>query len=155
MEKTKAIVTCVLSLICNWLGILAVPVFALLGCNLIDYITGIAAAKVRAPKDDKRPVKSYKSIMGIIKKVCMYFLIIIGWLVDILVDVSLCQIGIVWDYPNIIAMTIACWLIFNEIISILENMDDIDAPIPPFLLPLLEKMKQNIERKGESLNEDK
>lgn len=37
------------------------------------------------------------------------------------------------------------WIICNEIISILENIKDIGAPVPPFLLPLLKNLKSQVE----------
>ena len=40
-------ITLILSAITNWLGILAVPIYTLFLFNVLDYITGIAAAKNR------------------------------------------------------------------------------------------------------------
>ena len=77
----KATVTVAFTTIFSFLGILATPIFLLLGCNIIDYITGLAAAAYRNP-DALRPITSYKSIKGIAKKVCMYLLVIVGWMVD-------------------------------------------------------------------------
>ena len=62
MDKIKVTVIAVVSALMGWLGILAVPVFLLLGCNLIDYGTGLAAAKYR-----NDGISSYKSIRGITK----------------------------------------------------------------------------------------
>ena len=61
MDKVKALFITVFGAVFSALGILAVPVFLLVGCNLIDYFTGIAAAKYR-----EEPVSSYKGIRGII-----------------------------------------------------------------------------------------
>ena len=47
MDKVKLLVTTILSALMGWLGILAVPVFLLVGFNIIDYITGIWAAGYR------------------------------------------------------------------------------------------------------------
>lgn len=151
INKVKAACIIIISAMFSWLGVLAVPVFILLGCNLCDYGTGISAAQYRAPDDD-RPVKSYKSIRGIFKKVCMYILILIGWFMDVLIDTTLAQL-IAVSLPPIFAITVTCWLIFNEIISILENMDDMGVAIPPFLLPVLKMMKGQIEDRAEK--EDK
>ena len=147
-DKIKAFFIMAFSAVFNLLGILAFPLFILLGCNVFDYITGIGAAKYRDP-DDERPVKSYKSIKGIFKKVCMYILIMLGWFVDVLVETTLTQL-IPVTIPPVFAITITCWLIFNEIISILENMDDMEVEIPPFLLPILKKMKGQIEEKADT-----
>lgn len=119
MDKIKAYVIVAFSALFNWFGILAIPLFILLGCNTIDYITGIGAAKYRNPDDD-RPVKSYKSIRGIFKKVCMYLLIILGWFIDVLIETTLTQL-IPVTIPPVFAITITCWIIFNEFISILET----------------------------------
>lgn len=75
MEKVKTMIIAAMSALMSWLGILAVPVFLLVGCNIIDYVTGLCAAKYR--KDKK--ISSYKSIRGIIKKVCMWLLILVGF----------------------------------------------------------------------------
>ena len=143
MDKIKAFAISLTSFITGWLGALAIPIFILLGCNLIDYYTGISAAPFRN-SGSERPVKSYKSIKGINKKICMYLLIIIGFMVDKMITYSLSQI-ITVAYPPIFALVITCWLIFNEIISILENMDDMGVKIPPFLLPIMKKIKGSIE----------
>lgn len=147
MDKIKAFFIMAFSAVFNWLGILEFPILILLGCNIFDYYTGIEAAPKRAPDDDK-PVKSYKSIRGISKKVCMYILIILGWFVDVLIESTLTQL-IPVTIPPVFAITITCWLIFNEIISILENMEDMEVAIPQFLLPILRKMKGQVEDKAE------
>ena len=148
MNEFKIKVTAVLSVIFNTLGILAIPVLCLLPLNIIDYITGINAAPYRDDKSD-RPVKSYKSIRGINKKVSMYLLICVGWIVDKLIATSLAYIGVAINF-QIFAITIACWLCFNETISILENMEDSGSAIPPFLIPLLKKIKKQINEIGET-----
>lgn len=38
MDKIKLTVTAVISALMSWLGILAVPVFLMVGCNFVDYI---------------------------------------------------------------------------------------------------------------------
>lgn len=146
MNELKIKVTVILSTIFNFLGILAIPVICLLPLNLIDYWTGINAAPYR-DKQSSRPVKSYKSIRGINKKVSMYLLILVGWIVDKLIKTSLCYIGLAINF-QLFAITIACWLCFNEVISIVENMEDSGAAIPPFLMPLLKKIKKQINEVG-------
>lgn len=149
MEKMKAIFVTVFGTIFSWLGILAIPVIILLGLNIADYVTGIAAAPYRDVSDE-RPVKSYKSIRGIQKKVCMYLLILVGWIVDTMLCTTLKQAGFTFSWPNIFATVITCWLIFNEIISLLENIDDIGTPIPPFLMPIMKMIRQKITLESES-----
>ena len=40
------------------------------------------------------------------------------------------------------------WLILNECISILENIDKIGVPVPDFLMSLVKRLKSNTEQKG-------
>ena len=41
----------------------------------------------------------------------------------------------------------AIWLICNEIISILENINDIGVTLPPFLDPIVKNLKSQVEQK--------
>lgn len=143
MEKIKVGFIAVFSALFGWLGILAIPVFMLVGMNFIDYITGLAAAKYR---DEK--VTSYKSIRGIYKKVFMWVLIIIGWGMDILINYTVKYIGIDIKVPFIIATIVTVWLNCNEVISTLENLIDIGVNIPPFLMPLAKLIKGKVEDKA-------
>lgn len=142
MEKIKAGFITVFGALFSWLGILAIPVFMLVGMNFIDYFTGLAAAKYR---DEK--VTSYKSIRGIYKKVFMWVLIIIGWGMDILINYTVKYIGLDIKVPFVVATLVAVWLICNEVISTLENLIDIGVNIPPFLMPIAKLIKGKVEDK--------
>lgn len=149
MNKIKIIITAILSAIMNCLGILAVPVFLLLGCNLIDYGTGLTAAAKR-----NEQISSYRSIWGIAKKVCQWLLIIVGAMVDMLIKYAVDNAGINVTLPFIMATVVAVWLIANEMISILENMIDIGVAMPPFLLPLVRYIREQAENKAAILEHD-
>lgn len=140
MEKMKMMVTAALSALMAWLGVLAVPVLLLVLCNLIDYVTGLLAAKYRTQE-----ITSYKGLKGIVKKVCMWLLIVVGAVVDVLINYALANIGAGFELPFIVAVVVAAWLLVNEIISILENVMDIGVTMPPFLLPLVKNIKRQIE----------
>ncbi|MCM1494154.1 MAG: phage holin family protein [Muribaculaceae bacterium] len=149
MKKVQVIVTAVLSALMSWLGILAVPVLLLVGCNVIDYITGLLAAKYRT-----QTVSSYKGIRGIIKKVCMWLLVLVGSWLDNLINYAAECAGLQVTLPFIVAVIVAVWLTLNEIISILENIIDIGVPLPPFLLPIVKHIKQAVEDKADVEGED-
>lgn len=142
MNKIKTLFTAFFSALAGWLGILAIPVFVLVLCNIIDYCTGLAASKYRGQKID-----SYKGLRGIAKKICMWLLIVIGAMVDWLIIYAGQTIGITLPVNFLIACIVAVWLIVNEIISILENMVDIGVSIPPFLMPLVKNIKKQVEDK--------
>lgn len=158
MKKVELIFITFFSIITSYLGILAIPVFTLLICNIIDYKTAQDAAPYRAAPGDTRPIKSKISLDGISKKVNMYLLILVMYLVDMMIRYTLISVLPQLNYPDIFAIVTACWLVFNEIISILENMDDAGTPIPPFLMPLMKKIKEtitiDIAQEERDLNED-
>lgn len=143
MDKVKITIIAVVSALSSWLGILAIPVYLLLACNVLDYITGLMAAKYRAEK-----VSSYKSIRGIIRKICMWLLVIVGCVLDIVIGYAISTVGISITLPFIVSTVVAVWLIFNEIISILENIIDMEVQMPPFLMPVVQYAKKLIEQKA-------
>lgn len=149
MDKVKVTVIAVISALMGWLGILAVPVFLLVGCNIIDYATGLCAVKYRNDS-----ISSYKSIRGITKKVCMWLLVVVGAFVDILIQYAVECAGIELTIPFVVATVVAVWLVVNEIISILENMVDIGVTMPPFLLPIMKYIKKQVEDKADIVEEE-
>ena len=136
MKKIKEIFIAAGTLLSSWLGILYVPVLILVCCNVIDYATGLVAAKYR-----EESVNSYKSIKGIAKKICMWLLVAVGAMLDWLLSYAADTVGISIGLNFVVASVAAVWLIANEIISILENIKDIGAPLPPFLMRLAENVK--------------
>lgn len=147
MDKMKTMIIAAASALMTWLGILAVPVFLLVGCNLIDYGTGLCAAKYR----EDGGISSYKSIKGIIKKVCMWLLVLLGSFIDILINYTIECTGVKLTIPFVVATTVAVWLVVNEIISILENMIDIGVNMPPFLMPIVRYIRKQVEEKAETI----
>lgn len=143
MEKIKTVFVGVFTALSAWLGILAIPVYLLVCCNVIDYGTGLAAARKRG-----QVINSSVGLNGIIKKVCMWLLVCLGAMVDILITYGAEQAGITLNFGYAVGCLVAVWLICNEIISILENMVDIGVDLPPFLARVVENLKTQVEKQG-------
>lgn len=146
----KVIVTAVTGFLSSILGILYVPVLLMVACNLIDYITGLVAAKYRTDGG----ISSYKSMKGITKKVMMWLLVVVGAIIDQLLVYASVTLGFAMPFTFLVACIVAIWIICNEIISILENMIDIGVEIPGFLLPLVKGIKRQAEG-ATGIEEDK
>lgn len=144
MDYIKAIVAIVTGWLSAVLGILYVPVLIMVACNVLDYFTGLMAAKNR--KDGK--ISSYRSIRGIQKKITMWLLVIVGGLVDQLLIYASEVIGYRLPFTFLVACIVAIWIICNELISILENIVDIGVNIPAFLMPMICKLKTTIDQMG-------
>lgn len=118
---------------------IAWPLTILVLVMVIDYISGVAAAWVR------HELSSRVGLIGIIKKISYLALVVVGCVIDYLVswlgssvsgmDISIRAIGLV----------VICWLIINELISILENVAKQGGPVPPFLASLLRHLKSSAE----------
>ena len=146
-NQIKAVLATVFAFISALFGVLAIPVILLVTCNLIDYATGLMASKYRA-----EDINSYKSIRGIFKKVSMWMLVVVGAIIDEMLLYASTTIG--WKSPItfLIACVVAMWLICNEIISILENIQDMGVKIPAFLQPLVKHIRSQVE---EQINIDR
>lgn len=130
-----------MGMLSSLLGALYIPVLLLVACNIIDYITGLMAALYR--KDGG--ISSYKSIRGITKKVSMWILVVVGSLMDQMLTYAVNVFG--WKNPAqfLIACLVAIWLICNELISILENVQDVGIILPRWMLPLVKHIKSQAD----------
>lgn len=145
MEKIKAVFVTIFGALSSLFGVLAIPIVLLVLCNIIDYITGLAAVRYR-----KQQISSYTSIKGITKKVCMWLLIVVGSIIDQLAMYACSEIGFNMPFTFAIACIVAIWLICNEIISILENINDIGVPMPAFMNKVVRSIKSQLEEKTET-----
>lgn len=139
-NKFKVVFTAVMTALSAWLGALALPVILLLVANITDYITGLLAAKYREVK-----INSYTSIRGIMKKVCMWLLILVGVMLDAILMYATETLGIQLPVGFLVGCLVAVWLIVNELISILENIKDIGVKMPTFLLKLTKNIQTKVE----------
>lgn len=115
------------------------PLAILVLVMVIDYISGVAAAWVR------NELSSRVGLLGIVKKISYLALVVVGCVIDYLVSwlgssMSGLEISI-----KAIGLVVICWLIINELISILENVAKQGGPVPPFLASLLRHLKSSAE----------
>lgn len=150
MDKIKYFFTAICGAFFSFFGLLAVPILLLVTSNIVDYATGLMAAASR-----KEKISSYKGIKGIIKKVAMYLLVVVGFMLDVLIDYTITNLGLSLDFPTIVSCVVCVWLVCNEIISILENLVDMEVPIPKFLMPIVKRIKQVTEDIYELEGDDK
>ena len=143
MKHIKEIITAAGSILSSVLGILYIPVMLMVLCNIIDYTTGLMAAKYR----EDGTISSYKSFRGIAKKVSMWLLVVVGAIIDQLILYASETAGITLPFTFLISCIVAIWITCNELISILENIVDIGVAIPSFLLPLVKNIKSQTEDK--------
>ena len=146
MEKSiKVAIVGAFSALTAWLGVLAIPVYLLVGCNIIDYFTGMMASLARGEK-----INSDVGIRGITKKVGQWLLVVIGYIVDVMIEYAGHMISSEFTIPVIVSVCVASWLVFNEVISILENLNTIGVPLPKFLVKIVSFFKKKVEDIGDA-----
>lgn len=146
INDIKKFITAITALLSSLLGVLYVPVLLMIACNIIDYTTGLMAAKNRPGGG----ISSYRSIKGIQKKICMWLLVVVGAILDQLLKYAATTAGINLPITFLVACIVAIWIICNEVISILENIVDIGVDIPSFLMPIVKHIKSQTEQIGNS-----
>lgn len=143
--ELKIVCATVLTGIFAYLRMIEVPISVLLTFMLLDYVTGLTAAWVNCR------ISSRMSILGIIKKVMYLALIAVGIGADWVIKFGLSAAKIQLEYGYFIGLLITIWLILNELISILENIGEIDGiEYPGFLKDILSHIKKSIEQNGEN-----
>ena len=147
LNKIKLMFVAVFTALNGWLGALAMPFYILVGMNIVDYITGIYAAKCRGER-----VSSDVGFRGIAKKICMWLLVAVGAAVDYIIIAMTAALGVEVGFKCLVAFAVVFWLLANEIISLLENINDIGAPLPPFLLKLAQIIKEKSEESVDITN---
>ena len=118
---------------------LLIPLLILILVMMVDYISGVAAAW------KKGELSSRVGIVGIVKKLSYLALVVVGCTMDYLITMLSGHLTGQEIAVKAIGLVVICWLIINELISILENVARQGGPVPPFLLPLLSKLKQSTE----------
>ena len=120
----KAVLAAALGALASYGTQLIVPAIILVAVMVLDYITGMAKAWQAGE------LSSRVGIGGILKKV-----------------------GLDWRLDFLIASIVVIWLVINELISILENVAALGAPVPGFLQSLIKRLKVSVEDKVEPKEE--
>ena len=148
IDKIKVGFVTVFTVLNGLLGVLTVPFLILVTTNIIDYVTGIAASARRGEK-----VSSSRGFWGIVKKIFMWLLVLVGYIVDYAIVAIGATMHIDINVGCIVALAVIFWLMANELISILENIHDVGVPMPPFLMKMVEFIKEKTEEAVDFDNE--
>ena len=153
MKKTlyqKGLALVISSWIGNKFGVLFPVIILLFVLMIVDYISGMLAAKKEAlehPDDNSYGWSSRKSIIGIYKKVGYIFMILVAVITDYLVYKFANEIGIEFSTNTMFGLLVTTWLIINELLSILENAGRMGGTLPVFLRKILSDLRKKIDDK--------
>lgn len=143
-EFIQAIFATMLGALAAYFNVLFIPLAVLVAVMFLDWLTGMANASKRGK------LNSGIGAMGILKKAGYIALVAVGMVVDYLITSALVQIGVNIQINYCFGMIITIWLIINELISILENLGELNIPLPKFLVDTIKTLKGKVEDKAES-----
>lgn len=133
------------------LGILFPVLGILLFLMVVDYVTGMLAAKTEAldhPNDPEYGWSSKKGAKGILKKVAYMCVIAAAMVLDYIILSVGNHIGIEIHATAFFGLLVAIWYILNEMLSIVENAGRMGAGVPEWLSKYIAVLKGKIDDKG-------
>lgn len=150
IKEIKIAVTALIGLlsgIWGWMGWLTV---GWIGCMMLDYITGSAAA------GKSGSWSSAKAREGIWHKIGMVVVVIVAAASDLLISVILSHLPIVQlpiEYSGLICPVVLVWYIITELGSMIENAVKMGAPVPTWLVKMLDISQHVVDAAGDSIME--
>jgi len=132
ITTVKASITVCGGLIVGLLGGWDIALQVLVIFVILDYMTGMVAAWM------ERKLNSQIGLRGLIKKICFFIPVGIGYWIDVLLGTEILRSLAIFFY------------IANEGLSIIENLGRIGIPVPQKLKDALEQLSKQGE--GSSVN---
>ena len=139
-DTAKLLIAAVSAALWSYFKNLFAPLVILIVVMVVDYISGVAAAWVR------HELSSRTGLIGIVKKLSYLALVVAGCSIDYLVSILGEQLMGTEISIKAIGLVVVCWLIINELISILENVAKQGGPVPPFLAGILVHLRETAEK---------
>ncbi len=147
----SGIISAAIAYVAGKMGIL-IPLISLLAVMMIiDYGTGMMAAKTEAvehPGDPAFGWSSKKGFQGIIKKVAIFAVITVAISLDYLLAVAAQQLNMSPPKMAIFGLLVVAWFLLNEMLSIIENAGRMGVPIPEWLGKYIAVLKTRIDDQG-------
>ena len=128
------------------LGLLYIVIPLLLVCMVVDYLTGMLASKKEGS------ISSKIGRWGIVKKLMYMVEVAVGVIVDWTIINVAVSLNVKVPQCTFFGLLVALWIIFNELISILENLTRLETPMPTFLINIVKNFKVVVEKQGDNLN---
>lgn len=138
------------------MGLLFYVMVVLFCAMILDYITGMLAAKYEAithPDDPAYGWSSKRGAEGIIKKVGYVCIIAVAMIADWIIFNVAATVGIDVKLKAFFGLLAAVWYVLNELLSIIENAGRMGAPVPEWLTKNIAALKKSIDDKGGSDDE--
>lgn len=137
-------------------GVLVPVMIFLLVLFCFDYLTAIIRGALLAkthPENPKAGLNSKVGMTGILKKAGYLLSIGAAIMVDVALVFAAKYVGVTIPTKTFFGLLFACFWCLNEMISILENLDDMDIGMPRWLMATVKILKTNLMKQGEDVVE--
>ena len=141
MNKIKILLFTFISIIVSYYNNISLPILLLVISCILDITTGILKSLYI-----KNKFTFNKLVWGLIKKTCMLILIFIGISLDIIISYTVENFNIEFTTNNLFGGLIGIWLVLDEQLSILRNLVVLEIPMPNFLISVIKKLKNTIDK---------
>lgn len=148
--EIKAAVTAVITFITTLIGYAGWAVVLWLIAMVLDYITGTWAAMAHGEWS------SAVARQGLWHKLGSIVAILVAGLVDIAISVVVhLDLGfdMPFDYKTLVLPLVALWYTFTEFGSIVENAEQLGAPVPVWLAKGIKVLKASVDKQGDGNRE--
>ena len=139
IENIHIIYTLILTIFSSLLGEHWILFFLYLLLNIADSFTGWAKAHINKNES------SWVALVGVIKKVCYWFLIMVSFLIPMAMQELGSIINIDFSITVYLGWFVLASLIINECRSILENLVEAGCNVPNILVKGLKVASEKLE----------
>ena len=135
----KSIIVSIGGYMCTKLGIVAQLIGILMISSIIDYVSGMLASAITGKLSSKIGIR------GILKKLSYFIVVAVALIVDWLFLNFTQQLGFNQQLPMMVSSMVCVWLILNELVSVLENIQRSGVPIPTFLTLIIDAVIKKVD----------
>lgn len=152
-EITKKVISFFAGLITTFFQLYGLILALVCIAIIFDVITGVTAAKATGKK-----ITSKKANEGFWKKVGLLLALFFGMFLDLFIPVALEFVNFTIPFKMPFGLIFGCYIVFNEGISVCENLDKIYPNLLPKWVKVLlkggaDKISSETEKKEEDNNE--
>ena len=130
-QGIRAAAAAALGALCAYGVQMFVPLVVLVAAMMLDYATGLA--------------KAYSA-----GELGYLVIVAVAGMLDWLIRYGAAALGLEWAPEFLVSSVVIVWLIINELLSILENVEAIGVPVPAFLRKLLGRLQVSTEAKADT-----
>jgi toxin secretion/phage lysis holin len=150
---SKSALSVIVGVVSGRYGLLPALMSVLMVCMMVDFVTGMMASailKMKNPKSKKHGLSSRRGMIGIFKKLSYLLAVGVGIMFDWLLHLTIEHFDMPFGNITFFGALVAVWYIINELMSIIENLDEMDARVPKWMKKVMIVLKKRVDDKGEA-----